>query len=146
MKNILVAIDSCETTIESPLMQRTIELATAFSSKVRILHAVPQSQQPPFNIDKNTLRHEVAHERRDEHDFLLQLANCLRDRNIETTSLLVEGSTIEIILHESDRFDIDLIILGCHKHNELFGTLMNDTDESLLSNCSHPIMFVPMLE
>ena len=75
VKNILVAIDSCEATnIASPIMERTLELASAFSSKVWILHIVPLSCQPPFNVDSKTLRKEVAAELHREHEFLQQLA------------------------------------------------------------------------
>ena len=145
MKNILVAIDSCEaTTIASPIMEQTLELASAFSSKVWVLHIVPPSRQPPFNIDSNTLRKEVAAELHREHEFLQQLAQCLRDREIEATALLVEGSTIRTLLKESDRLDIDLIVLGCHKHGLLYGAIMDFTEEGLLSKCPRPIMFVPV--
>jgi len=145
VKNILVAIDSCETTtIASPLMERTLELANAFSSKVWILHIVPPSRQPPFNVDDKTLRKEVAAEFHREHGFLQQLAQCLRDRDIEATALLVEGGTIRTILKESDRLDIDLIILGCHQHGLLYGAIMDPTEEGLLSKCPRPIMFVPV--
>lgn len=144
MKNILVAIDSCEAiTIASPIMERTLELAGAFSSKVWILHIVPYSRQPPFNVDARTLRREVAAELRHEHEFLQHLARCLRDRNVDATALLVEGATIKTILKESERLDIDLIISGCHKHGLLYGALMNVTEEGLLNSCSRPIMFVP---
>ena len=147
MKNILVAIDSFEAaTIASPLVEKTIELANAFSSKVWMLHVVPPSVQPPYNVDSKVFRREVAHELRDEHEYFQQFANCLRERDIESKSLLVEGATIKTILHESDRLDVDLIILGCHRHSELFGALMNGTGEGLLSKCSHPIMFVPIPE
>ena len=144
MKNILVAIDTCEAiTIASPIMERTLELADAFSSKVWILHIVPPSRQPPFNVDAKTLRREVAAEFRHEHDFLQHLAQCLRDRDIDANALLVKGATIKTILNESDRLDIDLIVLGCHQHGLLYGALMDVTEEGLLSNCSRPLMFVP---
>ena len=144
MKNILVAIDSCETiTIVSPIMERTLELASAFSSKVWILHIVPHSRQPPFNVDSKTLRKETAAEFRHEHEFLQHLAQCLRDRDVDANALLVEGATIRTILKESERLDIDLIVVGCHKHGLLYGALMDVTEEGLLSNCSRPIMFVP---
>ena len=147
MKNILVAIDSCEaTTIASPIMERTLELASAFSSKVWILHIVPASRQPPFNVDARTLRKEVAAELHREHEFLQQLAQCLRDRDIDATALLVEGATIRTILKESDRLEIDLIVLGCQKHGPLYGAIMNMTEEGLLSKCTRPIMFVPVSE
>jgi len=144
VKNILVAIDTCEAiTIASPIMERTLELADAFSSKVWILHIVPPSRQPPFNVDAKTLRREVAAEFRHEHDFLQHLAQCLRDRDIDANALLVKGATIKTILNESDRLDIDLIVLGCHQHGLLYGALMDVTEEGLLSNCSRPLMFVP---
>lgn len=147
MKNILVAIESCEaTTIASPIMERTIELASALSSKVWILHIVPHSREAPFNVESKTLRMEVAAELRHEHEFLQHLAQCLRDRDIDATALLVEGATIGTILKESDRLDIDLIVLGCHRHGLLYGALMDVTDEGLLSKCTRPIMFIPTLE
>ena len=147
MKNILVAIDDCEaTTIASPIVERTLELASAFSSKVWVLHIVPHPGQPPFNVDGKTLRREIAAELRHEHEYLQNLAQCLRGRNIDATALLVEGATIETMLKESDRLDIDLIILGCHKHSQLYGALLEFTEEGLLSKCPRPIMFVPVLE
>lgn len=147
MKKILVAVDNFETvTIASPLIEKTIELATAFASEVWVLHVVPKSRQSPYNIDEEILRREVAHELHNEHEFYQQLANCMRDRNIEASSLMVEGSTINTILDESDRLDIDLIILGCHRQSELFGALTKDTEKGLLSKCSRPVMFVPIPE
>ncbi|MBT8120804.1 MAG: universal stress protein [Gammaproteobacteria bacterium] len=144
MKNILVAIDSLDTsTISSPIMEITIELANAFSSKVKLLHVVPKSMQAPFNLDNKILRREVAHELHLEHEFFQQLAQNLRDKSIDATSLMVEGATIKTIQHESDRLNIDLIILGCHRHSELYGVLMNNTEHGMVSKCSHPIMFVP---
>ena len=147
VKNILVAVESCETiTIESPIMERTLELASAFLSKVWILHIVPYSREAPFNTDTKSLRKEVATELHHEHDFLQHLAQCLRDRDVDATALLVEGPTIRTILKESDRLDIDLIVLGCHGHSLLFGALIDVTEEGLLSNCTRPIMFVPVPE
>ena len=145
MKNILVAIDDCETTtITTPIMERTLELASAFSSKVWILHIVPPPIQPPFNIDSKRLRGEAAAELRHEHEFLQHLAQGLRDQGIDATALLVEGAITRTILKESDRLDIDLIILGCHKHGLLYGALMEFTEEGLLSKCPRPIMFIPV--
>ena len=147
MKKLLVAIDSCEaTTIASPIMERTIELASAFSSKVWLLHVVPKPRHEPFNVDSKTLRREVAAEFRHEHEFLQHLAQCLRDRAVDATALLVQGGIIKTILKESQRLEIDLIVLGCHGHGLLYGALTDVTDEGLLSKCARPIMFVPMPE
>lgn len=147
MKNILVAIDDHEAvTAASPIIARTLELATAFSSKVWLLHIVPPARQPPFNIDKDVLRKEMAGELRHEHKSLHHLAESLRERHADVTALLVEGAIIRTILDESERLDIDLIVLGCHRHGLLYGALTEFTEEGLLSKCQRPIMFVPITE
>ena len=144
MKNLLVAIESCEAiTIASPIMQHTLELARAFSSKVWILHVVPHAGQAPFNVDSRTLRREVAAEYRHEHEFLQHLASCLRDRDIDATALLVEGKPVKMILKESERLNIDLVILGCHRHGPFYCALLDATDEGLLGKCQRPIMLIP---
>ena len=146
MKNILVAVDDIEnTSITSPIMERTLELACAFSSKVWILHVVPHTHQnTPFNIDTSVLRREVAAELHEQHTFLQNLAQSMRDRDVNAKALLIEGATIKTILKESERLDIDLIILGCFRHSLLYGVLTEFTEEGLLSKCPRPIMFIPM--
>ena len=125
-------------------MTKTLELASAFSGKVWILHVVPPSRQPPFNLDASVLRKEIAAEFHREHEFLQQLARCLRERQIDATALLVQGAIIKTILKESDRLDIDLVVLGCEKHGLLYGAIFDNTEENLLSKCQRPIMFIPV--
>ena len=144
VKNILMTIEDCDTTtITSPIVEKTLELANAFSSKVWILHVVPPSRQSPYNVDDKIFRREVAPELRHEHDFLQQLAKCMQDENVDVTALLVQGSIISTILQESERLVIDLVVLGCHKQGLLYSALMDDTDEGLLAKCSRPTMFIP---
>ncbi len=144
MKNILMTIEDCETTtIESPVVKKTLELANAFASKVWVLHIVPHSQHSPYNVDDQMYRHEIATELHHEHDFLQHLAKCMRNVNVDATALLVHGSIISTVLKESERLAIDLVVLGCHKQGLIYSALMGDTDEGLLAKCSRPIMFVP---
>lgn len=144
MKNILAAIENCEiTTIESPVVKKAIELAGPFSSRVWLLHVAPPSRQPPYNIDSMMTRRETAAELRHEHDYLQHLAKCLQERKIDATALLVQGNLINTMLKESERLNIDLVVLGCHKHGRLYGALMKNAEEGLLTKCPCPIMFVP---
>ena len=145
MKNILLAIDDVEnTTIASPMIERTLELARAFSGKVWLVHIVPQSsEQPPFNIDDELLRHASAAELHKEHEFLQTLARCLRDRGVDAAALLIEGATVKALLKESERLNIDLIVLGCRRHGIPYGVLLEFTEEGLLGRCTRPIMYVP---
>jgi nucleotide-binding universal stress UspA family protein len=141
-----MTIESCETTtIASPIVVKTLELANAFSSKVWILHVVPPTRQHPYNVDSTISRRELAAELRHEHDFLHHLAKCMKDKNkdIDAKALLVEGPIINTILDKSERLTVDLIVLGCHKHGRLYGAILDDTEEGLLSKCTRPIMFIP---
>lgn len=145
MKNILVTIKDFETaTIASPIVEKTIELASNCSSKVHLLHVAPPSREPPYNIDSELFRREVATELRHEHDCLRHLAKCMQDMNIDVTALLVQGSIISTILKESERLSVELVIVGRHKHGPLYSVLMDATEEGLLAKCSCPIMFVPV--
>jgi len=87
-------------------MEKVLELARAFSSKVWIIHIVPDLRRPaPFNVDSNAMRREVAAELCKEHEILQRLAQCLRNRDIDAMALLIEGATIKTILKESHRLD-----------------------------------------
>ena len=111
MKNILVTIKEFETTtIASPIVEKTIELARNCTSKVHLIHIVPPSRQPPYNIDSNMFRREIANELRHEHHYLQDLAKCMRDVNVDAKALLIQGSIINTILHESERLDVDLVV------------------------------------
>jgi nucleotide-binding universal stress UspA family protein len=145
VKNILVAIDEYEeVTTESPIIERTLQLATAFTSKVWILHIVPPPRRAPFNIDESVLRKEASGELRQEHEHLQQLAHSLRERAVDAKALLVEGSVVKSILRESERLEIDLIVMGCHRHGLLYKALTEGPGEGLLGKCLLPILFVPL--
>ena len=145
MKNILMTIKDCETaTIASPIVEKTLELASLCSSKVHIIHIAPPSREPPYNVDSKMFRHEVATELRHEHDFLQHLKKCMQDMNIDATALLLQGSIISTILQESERLAADLVIVGRHRHGPLYRALMDDSNKGLLAKCSCPIMFVPV--
>jgi len=144
VKNLLVAIENCETTTtDSPVVKKALEVADAFSSRIWLVHVVPPSRQPPYNIDSKVSRHEAANELRNEHDYLQYLAKCMATRKTDVNALLVQGAVVNSLLKEAVRLDSDLVIMGCHKHGRLYGALMDSAEEGLLSKCPCPIMFVP---
>lgn len=144
MKNILLAIDNIEgSTPSSPVIERTVELAAAFSSKVWLVHVVPQPGLTPFNVPREMLREQAAGELCHEHKHIHRLADRLRERDIDATALLIEGATVHTLLAEAERLNVDLIVAGFHGHGVLYRTLLDGTGEQLLRKSSYPIMFVP---
>lgn len=144
MKNILMTLENCETAnITLPVVEKTLELANAFSSKVWLLHVAPPSRPSPYNVDSTLFRQEIAAELRHEHECLRRLATSMREKHEDISALLVQGPTIDKILEEAERLAIDLVVSECHTQNLIFSALMNDTDENLLARCPLPILFVP---
>ena len=145
MKIILMTIKDCEaSTIRSPIVEKTLELASKCTSKVHIMHVAPPSREPPYNIDNKVFRREVAGELHRKHDFLLRLEKHLRNVNIDATALLVQGPLVSTILQQSERLAVDLVMLGHQKHSPLYRALMGDAIEGLLGKSSCPTMFVPI--
>jgi nucleotide-binding universal stress UspA family protein len=125
-------------------VEKTIELAGAFSSKVWVLHVAPPARESPYNVDSKISRAAVSDELHHEHEFLQYLARCIKNKDVDANALLIEGPIISTILNESERLGVDLIILGCHRHGLFYGALMDVTEEGLLSKCTRPIMFIPV--
>jgi nucleotide-binding universal stress UspA family protein len=89
------------------------------------------------------LRNQAATELHHEHKYLQHLTGVLRDRGINATALLVEGTTVKTILEEADRLAADLIIVGSHSHGLLYRALLDGTGERLLNETTRAILFVP---
>lgn len=144
MKHILVAIDDIEnTTPASPLIQQSVTLARAFSSKVWLVHVVPQPGLAPFTVPRELLRGQAASELHHEHKAIQRLTRHLRDSGLDATALLVEGMTVKTILKEADRLDADLIVVKSHRHSLLYRALLDGAGERLLNESSRPVLFVP---
>jgi nucleotide-binding universal stress UspA family protein len=145
VKNILMTMKDYETTtLVSPIVEKTLELASSCSSKVHILHIVPPYREPPYSVDSKMFRDEIATELRNVHNHLQNLSKSIQDVNIDATALLAHGSIISTILYESERLAADLVVIGRHRHGPLYGTLMDGTEKGLLAKSSCPIMFIPV--
>ena len=74
MKNILMTVEDCDTTtIASSIVEKTLELASTFSSKVWILHVAPPSHPVNYSAKQIT---ELYYQRWDVELFF---------RDIKTT-------------------------------------------------------------
>ena len=74
MKNILMTVEGCDTTtIASSIVEKTLELASTFSSKVWILHVAPPSHPVNYSAKQIT---ELYYQRWDVELFF---------RDIKTT-------------------------------------------------------------
>ena len=162
MKNILVAVDF-EKGID-PILKQAITTAKAYKSKLWIIHVVRavksqigyslSNQNLPglmasgegyYNqlFDLETTRKMVATELHQEHNTLLRYCNSIKEENIEVQGLLIEGDPAEVILTETIKKEIDLIILGTHGHGLLHKTLVGSISEQVIHKSTKPILLIP---
>jgi len=136
MEVIVVPIDFTEDT--DKIIQQATLLAKAFSSTLYLVHAVTPNEDISGKEVKNT---EKVYPK--ELQQLNRLARLLREQDIETHALLVEGVTVDAILKEAESVDADLIILGSHGHNRLISALLGRVESGIVKKAKCSVLLVP---
>ena len=145
MKNILVGIDFNEHS--EILINQAIRFAKAFGSKIWLLHAAsPDPDYVGYEAGPQFMRDDRANELKKEHKQLLEYANKIKDSGIDSEGLLIQGPTIQTIMAESRKLNIELIICGHHKHNYLYNALFGSHAQSIVMKSSIPVLVVPLAE
>ncbi|MEQ8477116.1 universal stress protein [Fulvivirga sp.] len=143
MKNILVALDFDDG--EQLLLDKTYELATAFKSKVWLLHvSAPEPDFIGYDVGPQYIRDTRASDLRSEHKQLQALANVLKEKGIDAEGLLIQGATIDMVLEESKKLNIDLIITGHQEHNFLYRAFVGSVSSEIVKKSKMPVLVVPL--
>ena len=145
MKNLLVALDMKST--DSLLLAQASFLAEKCGSKIWMVHvAAPDPDFVGFEMGPKYIRDFVADELRVEHRQLQTYADDLQQKGLEAEGLLIQGPTVDMIEAEVKKLNIDLLILGSHKHGFLYETFIGNTAMSIIKELSIPVMIVPLPE
>jgi len=143
MKNILVSIDFEKHA--GQLIDRAIELAKKFESKIWLLHvAAPDPEFVGYEVGPRSVREVRARELKDERSILEKFSGEVKNLGIDTQPMLVEGPTVETISRLIDKLEIDLVIIGHHKRNLFYKTLIGNTDTALINKSDVPVLIVPL--
>ncbi|NNF75275.1 MAG: universal stress protein [Flavobacteriaceae bacterium] len=143
MKNILVSIDF--NTDENLLLDHAYQLAKAFGSKVWILHiAAPNPDFVGFKAGPQFMRDMRASELRKEHKTLQNYALELKAKGIDTEALLIQGPTIEMLLEETEKLNIDLFIIGHHEHSFLYKLFVGSVSDKIIQKSKIPLLIIPL--
>ncbi|HMV43179.1 MAG TPA: universal stress protein [Leptospiraceae bacterium] len=143
MKNILVTVtfEEKETQI---LLEKARSIAEKFGSKLWLVHiAAPNPDFIGYDVGPQYIRDHRAGELKKEHNLLKKYADEFKEKNIEAEGLLVQGATVDMILKESAKLKIDLVIIGHHKHNLLHKIFIQDIDETIAHESNVPVLMVP---
>ena len=142
MKNILAAIYLSPITHE--VLRLAGDLALVRQATLWIVHvAAPDPDLVGFEPGPQHIRDQRAHELRDEHQELQQIALDRSAHGVDARALLVQGPTVATILDQASRINADLVVLGSHGHGALHRLFVGSVCQQVLAATRTPLLIVP---
>jgi len=140
MKNIIVAVDLSDNS--GLLINQAVSLAKGLSSSVYLIH-VQNPNEDTSGRETTDGVNEINQEYATEVDLLNSLSQTLRDHDIDTHAIFVEGVIVESILDEANKIGADMIIAGTHSHNALESLLLGSVSHGIVKHAPCPVLLVP---
>ena len=142
MDGILVPLDFSEISMEVIAWAR--RLAESLPAKLWLIHVGdPEPDFVGYAAGPDTVRSQVATKLREEHRRTQQIAEQLRRSGLDATALCPQGATVKTILHEAEKLDITLILMGSHGRGALYRSVLGSVSEGVLHKATCPVMIVP---
>lgn len=150
---ILVALDLSDASQEILRVVQT--LTVGLSAKVWLFHVTEPSsgmveytgslrnEESDDRLDTEYARDQIARKFKNEHTALQKEAEKLKTPQVTVAARVVQGSAVEILLLESEKLAIDMIVVGSHGHGALYNMLIGSVSESILQQSSCPVLVVP---
>jgi len=149
---LLVGVDLSESTQQ--VVQTVERFASALSAQVWLLHVASSdpadfyiaTYEPDaigYEVDPQTLRDSRAKRFRMEHREIQEIADRLRKAGVAATALLVQGETVESLLKEASKLEVDMIVVGSHGHGAVYRLLVGSVSEGILRKSRCPVLVVP---
>jgi nucleotide-binding universal stress UspA family protein len=143
MKNILITIDFNKN--EKLLIDKAFQLAESFDSKLWLMHiAAPDPDFVGYEVGPQYIRDCRATALRKEHKLLQEYATTLKKKGVDSEGLLVQGATIEMIIEESKKLNVDLIIAGHHEHGFFYNAFVGSVSAKIIKKSKIPVLIVPL--
>lgn len=143
MKNILVAIDFNKN--EKLLIDKAFQLAESFGSKLWLMHiSAPDPDFVGYDVGPQYIRDSRATDLRKEHQQLQEYSTLLKKKGVVSEGLLVQGATIEMIIEESKKLNVDLIIAGHHMHGFFYNAFVGSVSAEIIKKSKTPVLIVPL--
>lgn len=143
MNNILVALDFNDN--EQLLISKVEELANLSNAKVWFMHiAAPEPDFVGYEVGPHYVRDYRAEELREEHKQLQVMSDQLKGKGIDADGLLIQGATVEMIMAEAERLNVNMIALGHHDHNFLHKAFFGSVASDVINQSKIPVLVVPL--
>lgn len=155
-RSILAAIDLTFSTDQ--VLAATREYAKALSAKVYLVHIAqrePTSEQAAVDLSllSDTVsgpalpvsvgRQDEADRLRSERQALQDLRSKLSVVGVDAIALSIEGPTVDKLLLEIDRLDIDLVIMAPHAPGFFRDLFLGSITKEVIRKAPCPILVLP---
>ena len=131
MKNILVTIDFADK-VEF-LIDQACELAESLDSKIWLLHVASEDANlVGFGIGSPTINDSRAEVFKEQYKLLQKYVIELKEKGVDAEGLIIQGSTIESVISESKKLNIDIIVAGYHEHGFLYKAFIGSVSAEIL--------------
>jgi len=149
---LLVGVDLSEAT--EKIVKKAGELAKELSAQVWLIHVTKPEPADLFiagyepdqienATDPQVVRDSMAKRFHNEHRQMQEIADRLRNSGLDATALLVQGATVEMILKEASKLDIDMIIVGSHGRGAMHQLLVGSVSGGVIHDSGRPVLVIP---
>ncbi len=147
MKTVLVPVDFSAGT--ESLLQKTGELALAWSARLVLLHVLePVAAYLPVGASMDVIVPPTGQLETEllplQQERLESLAKGLRERGLSVDVIALEGLPVEEILHQAEELPADLIALASHGHGALYHLFSGSVVTGVLKRAHCPVLVVPV--
>ena len=112
--------------------------------KIYLLHvAEPDPEFVGYEVDTQQMRKVTAQRYYQEMCDLEAVEKKFKEKGISCEAFLIQGSTAETILHEAEKLDIDMLVLGSHGKNFMERVLLGSTSAEIVRKSTVPMLIVP---
>ncbi|GAB4325085.1 MAG: universal stress protein [Bacteroidales bacterium] len=139
---ILAALDL------SPASDKIISVLAGFAPRLQatvwLIHVAPPD--PDFigyDIGPKTERDFIAKKLHQLHLQIQEIARKHQSEGLNLIPLLVQGPTVETILEQAKKLEVDFIAVGSHGHTRMQHLLAGSVSKELLKKSDIPLLVVP---
>ena len=138
----LVAVDFSES------MQKILDNVQlclhAENDELYLLHvAEPDPEFVGYEVDTEQMRKVTAQRYYQEMCDLEAVETKFKEKGIACKAFLIQGSTAETILHEAEKLDVDMLVLGSHGKSFMERVLLGSTSTKIVRQSAFPMLIVP---
>ena len=142
MKTIVALVDFSDVTFK--VLKQAHLLASAFGSKVMILHVVPpEPVVMDFGVAPTVMREPSPEAVKEDANRLRELEESLTKHGVQATAQQVHGTTLESLLEECEKSHPEMIIVGSHRHGAFYNLVVGSVTAGVLKSAKCPVLVVP---